>query len=498
MNKTILIAVATAALGLAGGYLLAGGAMTPGGKDTGAEKKPLYWVAPMDPSYRRDGPGKSPMGMDLVPVYEEGAGGSKDYAGAEIDPRIINNIGVKTTAVERAMLMPVIDTVGKITYDEKATAHVHVRADGWVETLHVRAEGERVKKGDALFDVYSPELVTAQSEYLQARAAGRAALVASARERLVGLGLTDAQISKLEGRSKPLQTITVRAPMDGTVTMLNISDAARITAGKPAMQITNLDKVWLIADVFEADMTEVHIGAKATATSDATGDAVFESTVDHIYPDLNKMTRTNPVRILLDNADGRLRPGMYMRTRISRPMIEDALVVPATALIRLGSSDHVMLAEGDGKFRPAQVIVGETVGGRVQILSGVTAGERVVTAGQFMLDAESSFQGASMRMAPNVETGMDDMGDMSMEEPEAQSGFTSGTINEVLMDDRSLNISHGPIDAFGMMGMTMNFPVADNVDMEGLEEGQEIHFEVTKTPEGRFIVTTIHVMGGHE
>jgi len=497
MNKTILIAATAAALGLAGGYMLAGGAMTPGG-ETGAEKKPLYWVAPMDPSYRRNGPGKSPMGMDLVPVYEEGAGGSKGYAGAAIDPRIINNIGVKTTPVERTMLMPVIDTVGKITYDEKATAHVHVRADGWVEKLHVRAEGERVRKGDALFDVYSPELVTAQSEYLQARAAGRAALVASARERLEGLGLTEAQISTLEGRSKPLQTITVRAPMDGTVTMLNVSDAARITAGKPAMQITNLDRVWLIADVFEADMFEVHIGAKASATSDATGDAVFESTVDHIYPDLNKMTRTNPVRILLNNADGRLRPGLYMRTHISRPMIEDALVVPATALIRLGSSDHVMLAEGGGKFRPAQVTVGETVGGRVQILSGLRAGEQVVTAGQFMLDAESSFQGASMRMAPEADAGMDNMDGMDMAQPKAQSGFTAGTINEVMMEDRSLNISHEAIDAFGMMGMTMTFPVSNDVDMTNLEAGQSIHFEVTKTPEGRFVVTTIHVMGGHE
>ncbi|MFC4346288.1 efflux RND transporter periplasmic adaptor subunit [Kordiimonas lipolytica] len=494
MNKTILIAATAAALGLAGGYMLAGSTMTPSGSDAAAEKKPLYWVAPMDSSYRRDGPGKSPMGMDLVPVYEEGAGGTKGYAGATVDPRIVNNIGVKTTPVERAMLMPVIDTVGKITYDEKATAHVHVRADGWVEKLHVRAEGERVKKGDALFDVYSPELVTAQSEYLQARTAGRSALVASARERLVGLGLTDAQIGALDGRSKPWQTITVRAPLDGTVTMLNVSDAARITAGKPAMQITNLDKVWLIADVFEADMTEVRIGAKATATSDATGETVFESTVDHIYPDLNKMTRTNPVRILLDNPDGRLRPGMYMRIRISRPMIEDTLVVPATALIRLGSSNHVMLAEGDGKFRPAEVTVGETVGSRVQILGGLRAGERVVTAGQFMLDAESSFQGASMRMSAPEQA----MEDMAMEEPEPQSGFTSGTINEVMLDERTLNISHGPIDAFDMMGMTMIFPVSDDVDMSTLEAGQEIHFEVTKTPEGRYLVTTIHVMGGHE
>lgn len=490
MKKSILAASVAAVMGLAGGYFLFG--QHPGEPEATDEKKPLYWVAPMDPSYRRDGPGKSPMGMDLVPVYEESSGGAKGYAGAEINPRIVNNIGVKTEAARTETLTPKIDTVGRIEFDDKATAHVHLRANGWVEKLHVRAEGEQVEKGAPLFDAYSPELITAQSEYLQARSSGRQALIASARERLIGLGITGNVITALEKDNKPFQTITVRAPIAGTVTRLNISDAARLSPGMPALQITNLENVWLIADVFESDMAHVELGATATASSLATGNRTYTSKVDHIYPDLNKTTRTNPVRILLGNPDGALRPGTYMRVAINRPLLENALTVPRTAVIRLGQSDHVILAEGEGRFRPARVSVGKEVGPRIQILDGLAEGENVVIAGQFMLDAESSFQAASMRIGgPEVAASND-------EDSELLSGFTRGTINEVFMEDRSVNITHEAIDALGMMGMTMTFPVAESVDITNLSPGQSIHFEVTKTLEGRFILTTIHVMGDME
>lgn len=490
MNKIILTAAIAAAMGLAGGYFLFGEqASMP---NTSDEKKPLYWVAPMDPSYRRDAPGKSPMGMDLVPVYEETSGGAKGYAGAEINPRIVNNIGVKTEAAKTETLTPIIDTVGRIEFDDKATAHVHLRANGWVEKLHVRAEGEQVEKGTPLFDAYSPELITAQSEYLQARSSGRQALIASARERLIGLGITGDVIMELEKHNKPFQTITVRAPIAGTVTGLNISDAARLSPGMPALQITNLENVWLIADVFESDMAHVLLGAEATARSLATGQRTYLSAVDHIYPDLNKTTRTNPVRIILQNDDGALRPGMYMRVAINRPALEDVLTVPRTAVIRLGQSDHVILAEGDGRFRPARVSVGKEVGSRIQILGGLAEGENVVTAGQFMLDAESSFQAASVRIG-----GAETLEDNS-ENTQPLSGFTRGTINEVLIEDRSVNITHEAIDALDMMGMTMTFPVSEDVAITSLSAGQSIHFEVTKTPDGRFIVTTIHVMGDME
>ncbi|NVJ97316.1 MAG: efflux RND transporter periplasmic adaptor subunit [Alphaproteobacteria bacterium] len=489
MKNMVIIAAAAAALGLGGGYFLFGGQSEMA--KTSAEKKPLYWVAPMDPSYRRDGPGKSPMGMDLVPVYEETSGGAKGYAGAEINPRIINNIGVQTEPARVESLTPQIKTVGQISFDEKATAHVHLRASGWVEKLHIRAEGERVEKGAALFDAYSPELIAAQGEYLQARTSGRQALIASARERLVGFGLTAETISLIEEKGKPLQSITVRAPISGTVTKLNISDAARLTPGKPAMQITNLQTMWLIADVFESDMGNVAVGAYVRAKSLTAGSHAYDSTVDHIYPDLNMVTRTNPVRAVLENSDGRLRPGMYMQVAIDRAAVEDALTVPRSAVIRLGNSDHVILAEGEGQFRPAEVKVGLEVDGRLQILEGIESGEKVVTAGQFMLDAESNFQGASIRIG-----GPATMSDDMAEEPEAVSGFTKGTINEVDQDARTINISHDAIEALGMMGMTMTFPLSDDLDMSELSEGQMIHFEVTKTPEGRFIVTTIHVMGG--
>lgn len=489
MKKIILTSLAAVSVGLGAGFFLGQGP-NPSAETAEAEKAPLYWVAPMDPTYRRDGPGKSPMGMDLVPVYEEQE--SAGYDGLQIDPRIVSNVGVQTVAVTRETLVPKTETVGRIIFDEKATAHVHVRAKGWIETLHVRAEGEDVEKGDPLFDVYSPELVTAQSEFLQARESGRAPLMAAARERLVGLGLDNATIRDIERQKKPLQRITVRAPISGTVTMLNVSDAAHINPGKPALQITNLDSVWLIADIFENDMPRVRKGAKAAANIMANASTLYESVVDHIYPDLNLNTRTNPVRIVLSNHDRALRAGMYMRVRIDGPSLEDVLTIPAVAVIRLGDSDQVMLDEGDGKFRPARVRLGAKVGTQIQVLEGLNEGERVVNAGQFMLDAESSFQGARLRIG----------GPAGEDEPETISGFTTGTIDEVFMEERRATISHEAIEAFDMMGMTMTFDLSEDVDVSALEAGQSVHFELTRTPEGRFLVTTVHVMdmkmGGHE
>lgn len=231
------------------GVLTDNGAASERANTTAVEKEILYWVAPMDPSYRRDGPGKSPMGMDLIPVYkgEEQSG----YNGVEIDPRLAASIGVKTAPVKRETLTPEIATIGQFTYDERRMEHVHVRAAGWVEKLYVRAVGEPVNEGQPLFDVYAPELLAAQADYIQAMETGQKQYLDGAVERLRGLGLTDEDINALKGRKNLKPLLTIRAPRAGVIHQMNIGDGDRINVGVPAMSITELDPMWLIANVFE-------------------------------------------------------------------------------------------------------------------------------------------------------------------------------------------------------------------------------------------------------
>lgn len=363
-----------------------------------AEREVAYWVAPMDPNFRRDAPGQSPMGMDLVPVYADDAGGQSVYDGVEIDPRIVANIGVETAPVVRDTKAPTIRTVAHVAYNEKETAHVHVRANGWVEKLHVRAVGEAVEAGAPLFDVYSPELKTAQAEYLQAVSSNRRGLIRSAEERLIGLGLSRDDIEGIRSSNVAHSTMTVRAPIKGVVTALNVADQARIMLDRPTLTLVDLDTVWLLADAFEIDVPHIREGAKVNVFDVNTEERVATSSVDYIYPDLNIQTRTNSVRVLLKNENSRFKPGQFFKVDIERERIEDALFVPSTAVIRLGDGNRVILAEGEGRFRPAEVMIGETVGDYTQIVRGLVEGETVVVGSQFLIDSESSFQGARIRL----------------------------------------------------------------------------------------------------
>lgn len=476
------------------GVLMGGGAVSERADTAAAEKEILYWVAPMDPSYRRDGPGKSPMGMDLIPVYkgEEQSG----YDGVEIDPRLAASIGVKTAAVLRETLTPEIATIGQFTYDERRMEHVHVRAAGWVEKLYVRAVGEPVREGQPLFDVYAPELLAAQADYIQAMETGQKVYLDGAIERLRGLGLTDEDINALKGRKALKPLLTIRAPRAGVVHQMNIGDGDRINVGVPAMTIAELDPMWLIANVFEADTPLVKKGADVTITPMDGGEAV-SAKVDYIYPVLDTMTRTSRVRIVVPNPDETFLNGMYARAKIARAPIEDALTVPTSAVIRLGHGAHVLVAEGEGRFRPTEVALGAEVGGRTVITDGVQEGDAVVVRGQFMIDSETSFQGAKMRMLGEDEaTGDMDM-DMSMDMGEADTDTVEGTVNAVDMEARKLNISHGPMENFGMMGMTMDFPVSEDVVLTDGLEGARIRFTVSRDGM-RFTITSFDVLEGGE
>lgn len=466
-----------------------------------SEQKILYWVAPMDPNYRRDEPGKSPMGMDLVPVYEgEDAQDGAEASSVLIDPSVVNNIGVRTAKVDMASLRPPIHTVGRIMFDEERIAHIHLRSNGWIERLEVRAEGEAVTKGDLLFQVYSPDLVNAQAEYLQALKSGRTQIINASRERLRALDIAETQIKDIEKTRKPDQYIKVFAPITGVVTALNVADGQFVKPDTEIMALADLSVVWLMSDVFEASAGQLRKGAPVKAESKFEPGNIITGTVDYIYPDLDPVTRTVPVRTVLENPDERLKPGMFMTVEIEGPTRPETTVIPREALIRTGREERVILALGEGRFQPASVTSGVEAGGMIEILSGLNPGESVVASGQFLIDSESSFAGANLRMQPSSDhqaMSMDTQAsegtvmehvhsetqevdhsahDMTMDAP--MLAEATGVVENVMVDESKVRLNHGPIPGLGMAAMTMNFTAKDNIDLGEFKPGVRVRFSV--------------------
>ena len=245
-SRTLIIAVLLVALGGASGYLLARTTLPDRSDQAKSGRKILYWVAPMNPNYRSDKPGKSPMGMDLIPVYEGEE--PPDKTVVKIDPAVVQNLGVRTARAERVTLHRRIESVGMVTPDENLLSHLHVRAPGWIERLHVKAAGERVKKGQLLIELYSPDLVDAQVQYLQALSIGQERLTAAAVERLKALGMGAAQIRRLAKRRKPDEWVQIYAPQDGYITALNVAEGMYVAPKTTIMSIADLKRVWVLVE----------------------------------------------------------------------------------------------------------------------------------------------------------------------------------------------------------------------------------------------------------
>jgi Cu(I)/Ag(I) efflux system membrane fusion protein len=277
------------------------------------EKKILYWVAPMDPNYRRDKPGKSPMGMDLIPVY---ADGEEAGSGITIKPEVIQNLGIRTALVERSRLWRGIDTVGYVDFDESHLSHIHLRTKGWIEKLYVESEGERVKRGDPLLDLYSPELVNAQEEYVQAMRSGSKPLLRASRDRLIALGIPRDQIRKLSRTREIQQTVTLYAPQDGMVATLPVRNGMYVTPKNRIMSLADLSSVWVLAEVFERQVDWVKLKNPADVRLSYLPGQDWEGRVEYIYPSLDPRTRTLKVRLRFDNPGERLKPNMYANVRI--------------------------------------------------------------------------------------------------------------------------------------------------------------------------------------
>ncbi len=397
MNRLTIVAAIVAALiagVLAGRYL----DNTTPAAESPAEREILYWVAPMDPNYRRDEPGKSPMGMDLVPVYADEVDSRPGVV--RIDPAVVNNLGVRTAVAERGSLSRRIETVGYIGYDEDTLQHVHTRVDGWIETLATKATGDPVEQGQLLFELYSPTLVNAQQEYLAALRSNNVALLDASRDRLIALGVTSGEIAALDRSREVRQRVRVFAQSDGVISHLGVREGIYVTPATEIMSVARLDKVWVLAEVFERQSEWVLPGQRAIVELDYLPGRTLEGSVDYVYPELHPDTRTLKVRLRFDNQRETLRPNMFARVVILGDPVDNVVHVPREAVIRGGDGNRVVLDLGDGRYRSRAVLVGIESGDRVAIRRGLSEGDRVVTSAQFLIDSESNIEQALKRLEP--------------------------------------------------------------------------------------------------
>jgi Cu(I)/Ag(I) efflux system membrane fusion protein/cobalt-zinc-cadmium efflux system membrane fusion protein len=379
-------------------------------KEDKKESKIKYWQAPMDPSYISDSPGKSPMGMDLVPVYEdEGAEADSQEGVLKIDPAIVQQIGVRTEEVRMGELRNVIRTVGILDYNEKNIVWVNTKFDGWIEKVYVNYIGEKVRKGQRLFEIYSPELVSTQEEYLTARKylekmkeAGSSetvrqaeALMEATRRRLAYWDITEGQIERLGKTGEVVKTLTVVSPVKGR--LIEKMDAALegmyAKAGMNLYKIADLSTVWVHADIYESQLKWVRPGLETEITLTYFPGERFTGKVLFMYPFVAEKTRTMKACIEVKNPDQRLEPGMYADVRIKPVASPHALMVPEDAVLRTGKRNVVFVSLGEGRFSPREVELGvKGEGGMYEIKKGLDAGERVVVSAQFLLDSESRLQ----------------------------------------------------------------------------------------------------------
>ena len=450
-----------------------------------AEKKPLYWVAPMDANYKRDKPGKSPMGMDLVPVYDDGGKGPDEGPGTiRISPDVVNNLGVRTAIVSYKSLHTEINTVGYVTYDEDKLVHIHPRVQGWIEKLYVKAIGDPVKKGQPLYEIYSPELVNAQEELLLALDRKNSRLISAAENRLSALQLPKSSIVKLKKTKKVQQTITFYSPQNGVVENLKIREGFFVKPGSTLMSIGDLSEVWVEAEVFERQAGQVKTGTPVTMTLDYLPGKTWQGKVDYIYPTLDAKTRTVKVRLRFKNEEGEFKPNMFAQIAIHTTGDEQVLLIPKEALIRTGNQDRVVLALGEGSFKSVAVSVGRYDSESVEILEGVRDGEKVVSSAQFLLDSESSKSSDFKRMNSDV-----DEADASM----PSSVWVQASIESMMADHKMLTLAHEAIPEWEWPEMTMDFIASDSVDFSLLSEGMSLHVEVTKEDNGDYKISNIHV-----
>lgn len=439
-----------------------------GDVDPSTGKKVLYYHDPMVPGNKFDKPAKSPfMDMMLVPVYADSDGG--DGSKVTVSPRIQQNLGVRTAEVTEGTLSPQVAAVGSIAWNERDQVIVQARATGFVERLHVRATLDRVAKGQPLAELYVPEWIAAQEEFLSVRrmqGTDLASLVDGARQRMRQVGMSEAQINAVESSGRTQPRITLVAPIGGVVAELMVREGMTVMSGATLFRINGIGTVWANAEVPESQAALLRPGAKVQARSPAAPGATFDGRVQAILPEVNMTTRTLKARLELANPGARLVPGMFVQMQFMDMRAEKALLIPTEAVIQTGKRTVVMLAEANGRFRPVDVEIGIETGGQTEVKRGLQAGQRVVVSSQFLIDSEASLKGVEARL--NVEPKPDAANTAPRHQGEAK-------VESVGRD--AVTLSHGPIPSLKWGAMTMDFKLPPRGLPRGLGVGDKVNFE---------------------
>lgn len=454
-------------------------------KPAAGERKVLYWHDPMYPQQKFDKPGRSPfMNMDLVPVY---ADDKADEGGVAVSARMRQSLGIRTVPAEITELRQAFAAVGYVQADERRMARAEVRTQGWIERLNVRAVNDPVRAGQVLAEIYSPELLQGQEEYLLVRRMAREntadePLAAAARRRLELLGMRAADIAKLEASGSASRRVALIAPISGVVTELGVREGAMVQAGMPAFTLTDLSSVWLLVEVPEAQAAQLRQGQPAVATVEKFPGTRFSGRIDYVYPELNVQTRTVKARLVLGNPGLALKPGMFAQVALaSEP--RKALTVPTEAVIRTGTRSVVIVQAGE-RFRATPVSVGAEMDGRVEILSGLKEGEAVVASGQFLIDSEANLRGSLARLE----------GEAEPMPPDAAALYKGrGKVTDVHIAKGHVEIEHEPIPALKWPAMTMEFVVMDKPALRTLKRGDLVEFEMRAkpTPDNDYVIEKI-------
>ncbi len=377
------------------------------------QKKALFYRNPMNPAITSPVPAQDEMGMDYIPVYAEEESDSKEPAGTvRIDAVTVQNIGVRTALAEQRSLSKEIRAVGRVAYNEERLARLHPKTDGWIDELYIDKTGEQVSKDTILLSFYSPQLVSSQQEYLLALKNyetlkdspfedirnGAEELKSSARERLELLDVPEHQIDELEKARKIKKNLHIHSPFKGIVMNVGMRDGQYVTPATELYMLADLSKIWVYVDIYENEMPWVKPGDMAEMTVEAIPGKVYTGKVTYIYPYMESKTRTNRIRLEFDNQDLKLKPEMFAQIKLKASRQIDAIVVPSEAIVRSGISEQVFVVREPGKFEPRKVVLGVSAEGLTQIISGVKAGEEVVTSSQFLIDSESKLREATAKM----------------------------------------------------------------------------------------------------
>ena len=467
---------------------IASGVMA-GDVDPVVGRKVLYYHDPMVPGNKFDKPAKSPfMDMMLVPVYAEG--GDADTGQVSISPRVQQNLGLRTAEVKEGVLSQELAAVGSIAFNERDQAVVQARAAGFVERLHVRATLDRVGKGQPLVELYVPEWIAAQEEYLSLRrmkGTDLAGLVDGARQRMRLAGMGEDQVALVEKTGRTQARTIVTAPVGGVVTELSVREGMTVAPGAPMFRISGLGTVWANAEVPESQAALLRPGTRVVARSAADPGTAYAGQVQALVPDINATTRTLKARVELANPGQRLVPGMFVSMQFMDTRAEKSLLIPTEAVIQTGRRAVVMLAEENGRFRPVEVQPGIESAGQTEIKRGLQAGQRVVVSSQFLIDSEASLRGLEARLNNSAGASAAPAAGVSAAPAPAAAAAArhEGQGKVEAIDKTSMTLSHGPIGSLKMGAMTMEFKLPPpSAIPRNIAVGDAIAFEFMLGPDG--------------